>query len=163
MVKRSVHAGHGEAVQHVKSFGRPMLVAGGGGYTKANVARCWTNETATLLNQELDPKLPSTIYDEYFVSDPTLRLDAREGAADEHANKPADLDALLQKVMRNLEALRTAPAVNMKVSFSLPESDVEELAVLPLTFMPLVRTAVGTYTAPVMYFAKTFIRFCLFI
>lgn len=96
-----------------------MLVAGGGGYTKSNVARCWTNETATLLNQELDPKLPSTIYDEYFVSDPTLRLDAREGAADEHANKAADLEALLQKVLRNLEALRTAPAVNMKVFFLL--------------------------------------------
>lgn len=91
-----------------------MLVTGGGGYTKTNVARCWTNETATLLGQELDPKLPSTVYDEYFVSDPTLRLDARDGAAEEHANKPADLDAVLRKVLRNLDALRTAPAAGMR-------------------------------------------------
>lgn len=92
-----------------------MLVTGGGGYTKTNVARCWTNETATLLNQTLDPKLPSTMFDEYFVSDPTLRLDARDGAAEEHANKPADLDALLKKVLGKLEELRTAPAVGMRV------------------------------------------------
>ena len=92
-----------------------MLVTGGGGYTKTNVARCWTNETATLLGQDLDSKLPSTIYDEYFVSDPTLRLDARDGAAEEHANKPADLEALLRKVLSNLEELRSAPAVRMHV------------------------------------------------
>jgi hypothetical protein len=95
-----------------------MLVTGGGGYTKTNVARCWTNETATLLNQELDAKLPSTIYDEYFVQDPTLRLDARDGAAEEHANKAADLDALLRKVLSNLDELRTAPAVGMHVRFA---------------------------------------------
>ena len=108
-------AGHGEAVQHVKSFGRPMLVTGGGGYTKTNVARCWTNETATLLNQELDSKLPSTIFDEYFVSDPTLRLDARDGAAEEHSNKQSDLDVLKHRVLQNLEELRTAPAVQLHV------------------------------------------------
>lgn len=102
-------------MQHVKSFGRPMLVTGGGGYTKTNVARCWTNETACLLSQELDSKLPSTIYDEYFVSDPTLRLDARDGAIEEHANKPAELEAVRNKVLANLEQLRTAPAVQMQV------------------------------------------------
>lgn len=31
--------GHGEAVSFMKSFGVPMLVTGGGGYTKHNVAR----------------------------------------------------------------------------------------------------------------------------
>lgn len=31
--------GHAEAVKHVKSFGVPMLVLGGGGYTIRNVAR----------------------------------------------------------------------------------------------------------------------------
>lgn len=31
--------GHAEAVRHVKSFGVPMLVLGGGGYTIRNVAR----------------------------------------------------------------------------------------------------------------------------
>lgn len=31
--------GHAEAVKHVKSFGVPLLVLGGGGYTIRNVAR----------------------------------------------------------------------------------------------------------------------------
>ena len=31
--------GHADAVKHVKSFGVPMLVLGGGGYTIRNVAR----------------------------------------------------------------------------------------------------------------------------
>ena len=33
--------GHGECVKYIKSFGIPMLVLGGGGYTMRNVARCW--------------------------------------------------------------------------------------------------------------------------
>lgn len=38
--------GHAEAVKYVKSFGVPMLVLGGGGYTIRNVARCvrWRGE-----------------------------------------------------------------------------------------------------------------------
>lgn len=35
-----------------------MLVLGGGGYTKRNVARCWTHETAVLLNEELNNEIP---------------------------------------------------------------------------------------------------------
>ena len=37
--------GHAEAVRFVKSFGVPLLVLGGGGYTKTTVARAWTMET----------------------------------------------------------------------------------------------------------------------
>ncbi|KAJ0524101.1 putative histone deacetylase [Helianthus annuus] len=37
--------GHAECVRIVKKFGLPLLVTGGGGYTKENVARCWTVET----------------------------------------------------------------------------------------------------------------------
>jgi hypothetical protein len=43
--------GHGEAVRFMKEFGVPMLVTGGGGYTKHNVARCWAYETAVLTGQ----------------------------------------------------------------------------------------------------------------
>ena len=31
----------------------PMLVTGGGGYTKHNVARCWTYETAILTDTQV--------------------------------------------------------------------------------------------------------------
>jgi acetoin utilization deacetylase AcuC-like enzyme len=37
--------GHAEAVAYVKSFNLPMLVLGGGGYTKTTVARAWTLDT----------------------------------------------------------------------------------------------------------------------
>ncbi|RVW15610.1 Histone deacetylase 9 [Vitis vinifera] len=45
--------GHAECVRFVKKFNLPLLVTGGGGYTKENVARCWTVETGVLLDTEL--------------------------------------------------------------------------------------------------------------
>lgn len=45
--------GHANCVAYVKSFGIPMVVVGGGGYTVRNVARAWTFETAVLLNEQL--------------------------------------------------------------------------------------------------------------
>lgn len=46
--------GHGECVSFVKSLGLPLMVLGGGGYTLRNVARCWANETAILLDKRDD-------------------------------------------------------------------------------------------------------------
>ena len=50
----------------MKQFKVPMLVTGGGGYTKNNVARCWAYETAVLLDTKLDNNLPENAYYEYF-------------------------------------------------------------------------------------------------
>ena len=47
-----------ECVDYVKSFNLPTLVLGGGGYTKRNVARCWTHETAVLLGEQISNDLP---------------------------------------------------------------------------------------------------------
>ena len=49
-----------ECVKFVKSFNVPTLVLGGGGYTVKNVARCWTYETALLLDTEVSNELPYT-------------------------------------------------------------------------------------------------------
>ena len=38
----------------------PTLVLGGGGYTVKNVARCWTYETALLLDSDISNELPYT-------------------------------------------------------------------------------------------------------
>ena len=38
----------------------PTLVLGGGGYTVKNVARCWTYETALLLDTDVSNELPYT-------------------------------------------------------------------------------------------------------
>lgn len=48
----SLH-GHAQCVEYVKSFNVPTLVLGGGGYTIRNVSRCWTYETAIILDTEL--------------------------------------------------------------------------------------------------------------
>ena len=41
----------------------PLLVTGGGGYTKHNVARCWAYETALLVGRpDISRDLPMTDY-----------------------------------------------------------------------------------------------------
>jgi hypothetical protein len=66
--------GHARCVEYVKSFGVPLLVLGGGGYTIRNVARCWAYETAVLLDQ---PDIPNEIpfNDYYEVSHATLSFE----------------------------------------------------------------------------------------
>ena len=62
----------------VKSLNLPTLVLGGGGYTLRNVARCWTYETAILVDrdQEISNEIPdNSEYLEYFAPEFTLRSD----------------------------------------------------------------------------------------
>lgn len=59
--------GHADAVAFMQSFGVPLLVTGGGGYTKNNVARCWTLETATLVGQQV-----GDMCDDYLQLQPAL-------------------------------------------------------------------------------------------
>ena len=58
--------GHGECVKYMKSFGVPMVLTGGGGYTLRNVARCWTYETSVALGQDIDNNIPQNEYSMYF-------------------------------------------------------------------------------------------------
>lgn len=44
---------HAECLMYVRKKGLPLLVLGGGGYTVPNVARCWTYETARLLEADI--------------------------------------------------------------------------------------------------------------
>ena len=43
--------GHASVAEHMKTFGVPVLLIGGGGYTLRNVPRCWTYETAVITGQ----------------------------------------------------------------------------------------------------------------
>lgn len=58
--------GHAECVQYVKSFGLPLLLLGGGGYTIRNVSRTWAYETGLAAGVELGEKIPLNEYMEYF-------------------------------------------------------------------------------------------------
>lgn len=40
--------GHSFAASFLKTFNKPILLTGGGGYTLRNIARCWTYETSII-------------------------------------------------------------------------------------------------------------------
>jgi hypothetical protein len=99
-------------------FGIPLLVTGGGGYTKSNVARCWANETAALVKQPISSKLPPSAYDEYFSikdKDSTLRLGFKGEKTCDDMNRQDDINRIFTKVMRNLEEIRSRPTARAKV------------------------------------------------
>jgi histone deacetylase 1/2 len=97
--------GHAECVAFVKSFGIPMLVTGGGGYTVRNVSRCWAYETAVLLDcaDEIDQNLPNNIYFGYFGPDYRLMISKSNM---ENLNTP---DTLRDIQMRIMDNIRDAP------------------------------------------------------
>ena len=64
--------GHGDCVRFVHSFGLPVLMLGGGGYTIRNVSRCWAYETSILAQKPLSNDLPVTLYHSQFAPDHKL-------------------------------------------------------------------------------------------
>jgi histone deacetylase 1/2 len=105
--------GHGECVAFVKKCcaGRPLLVCGGGGYTKTSVARCWAYETAVLLDQEISNELPETDYSNFFR--PTYKLHLLPDKI-KNMNTPAFLENLTMHVFENIRHLPVSPSVQMQ-------------------------------------------------
>ena len=50
--------GHGKCLDYVRSFGKPVIALGGGGYTLRNIPRCWAYETGLLLGKEIEDQMP---------------------------------------------------------------------------------------------------------
>jgi len=105
--------GHAECVRFVKNFGLPTLVVGGGGYTMRNVARCWTYETAVLLNEDISNDLPFNDYLDYFG--PDFQLHPPITSNIENLNTRQYLENIKIKILEQLKALEGAPAVQMQV------------------------------------------------
>ncbi|KAH8925557.1 histone deacetylase [Atractiella rhizophila] len=107
-------AGHGECVRFVKSFNIPLLVLGGGGYTVRNVARCWTYETAILLDRQqyLPQDLPSTCYDAYFGKNRRLLVPLKDRKKDENTAK--GLEQIRRICLEKIRYLQGAPSVQMQ-------------------------------------------------
>eukprot|EP00879_Flechtneria_rotunda_P029411 GHRR01031814.1.p1 GENE.GHRR01031814.1~~GHRR01031814.1.p1 ORF type:complete len:398 (+),score=95.05 GHRR01031814.1:808-2001(+) len=101
--------GHGEAVAFMKTFNVPMLVTGGGGYTKHNVARCWAWETALLVEQQVPEELPETHYHEYYAPDYSLNVAAHRVM--DNANKRDFIEKMKIEILENLRHLAHAPSV----------------------------------------------------
>jgi histone deacetylase 1/2 len=102
--------GHAECVQFVKSFGIPMLVLGGGGYTLRNVPRCWTFETAVLLDTPINDTLPFNDYFEYYGPDYKLHLPVSNM---ENANTPRYLEDIKMQVLQVLDGVEAAPGTQI--------------------------------------------------
>ncbi|VEU39011.1 unnamed protein product [Pseudo-nitzschia multistriata] len=102
--------GHADAVKHVKSYGVPTLVLGGGGYTIRNVARCWAYETSVLLEEPIDNNIPFNDYYEYYAPDFELHL--KPDSSMDNANK--NLNSIRTELLQQLKDLQGAPSVQMQ-------------------------------------------------
>ncbi|GMH36083.1 hypothetical protein BSKO_03951 [Bryopsis sp. KO-2023] len=114
--------GHADAVRFMKSFGTPMLVTGGGGYTKANVARCWAYETAVLLDTQIPEQLPQNAFYEYFEPEHKLKINASRDQTNH--NTRAEVERLRADIIDNLRCLSYTPGVRMQ---TLPPSHLVDL------------------------------------
>ena len=118
--------GHAECVAFVKSFGIPMLVVGGGGYTVRNVSRCWAYETAILLDEEVDTKLPFTEYFGYYGPDYRLKIVPSNM---ENQNTEKSLNEMMIKIMENIREAPNPPSGSLESydgASMLLDSDVSD-------------------------------------
>jgi histone deacetylase 1/2 len=136
---RPFYAGHANCVKFVKSFNKPLLLLGGGGYTMRNVSRAWAYETGLAAGMELGPseswaslstfsrhlisfkEIPINEYYEYFG--PDYQLDVKASNA-EDMNTRAYLDRVTKIVMQNLRHIGGPPGIQMSGAFSQSETTV---------------------------------------
>lgn len=102
--------GHADCVAYVKSFNVPTLVLGGGGYTMRNVARCWTYETAVLLETEIADELPYNDFFEYYGPDYRLHITPSNM---ENKNEPKYLEKVKERLFEFLRDLEPAPGAEI--------------------------------------------------
>lgn len=111
--------GHGKCVEFMTKWNLPIVLLGGGGYNKRNVARCWTYETSVVLGQELADELPFNDYYEYYGPDFQLHIYPSNMA---NKNTPVYLDKTKTQVFQNLMELPHAPSVQMQ---DIPEDSIK--------------------------------------
>ncbi|KAJ3236040.1 hypothetical protein HDU81_011237 [Chytriomyces hyalinus] len=123
--------GHGRSVSYMKSFGVPLILLGGGGYTIRNVAKAWCFETSLALDIEVPKEIP---YHEHFEGyGPTYLLDIPSSNM-ENLNSRKYLDTIQTKILESLRHIPHAPSVQSHEipvdQFSCSDNESEdELAV----------------------------------
>ncbi|KAJ4299930.1 histone deacetylase [Kalmusia sp. IMI 367209] len=108
--------GHANCVRYVKSFGIPVIVLGGGGYTMRNVARTWAYETGQLVGQHMPKQLPFNDYYEYFA--PDYELDVRPSNM-ENANSSDYLHKIKSSV---IESIRRTGKPSVEAFTNIPDN-----------------------------------------
>ncbi|KAK9734534.1 hypothetical protein RND81_04G146300 [Saponaria officinalis] len=117
--------GHAECVRFVKDFNLPLLITGGGGYKKANVARCWAVETGVLVDTDLPKQIPDNDYIEHYG--PAYSLKIPRGYI--NRNSRQYLSSIKTEVMENLRHIQHAPSVQMQEvppDFYIPDLEEKE-------------------------------------
>ncbi|KDQ54753.1 hypothetical protein JAAARDRAFT_208983 [Jaapia argillacea MUCL 33604] len=115
--------GHANCVKFVKSFNKPLLMVGGGGYTMRNVSRAWAFETGLATGVELLPDIPMNEYYEYFG--PTYELDVKPSNM-EDMNTQGYLDRVRNILSENLRHQGGPPSVQMQDIPRMPIDEVVE-------------------------------------
>lgn len=103
--------GHADCVEFVRSFGIPMLVLGGGGYTLRNVPRCWTYETSVLTGEAVKDEMPFNDYFEYFGPDYRLHLPVSNM---ENLNSPEYLEKTKNQLLDILGQVEPVPGTQIQ-------------------------------------------------
>ena len=127
--------GHAECVKFMKKFNVPLLLTGGGGYTKNNVSRCWCNETAVVLDTKLANTLPRNDFYDYYAPEYTLRQN--KFLFIENANTKSYLNTVRQQVFENLNSISHAPSVQMQEAppdALIPEFDNDDYMNMDVRF-----------------------------
>ncbi|CCE64242.1 hypothetical protein TPHA_0H00320 [Tetrapisispora phaffii CBS 4417] len=118
---------HGECVKFIRSFGIPMVVVGGGGYTPRNVSRLYAYETGILNNVLLQSELPEDMpFRNQFGPDYSLYpvLDDLY----ENMNSKKYLEDLRIRCLEHIRYLQGAPSVRMDAEL-IPTQDITGLTV----------------------------------
>ncbi|CRG88082.1 hypothetical protein PISL3812_05109 [Talaromyces islandicus] len=108
--------GHGACVAYTKTFGIPLLVVGGGGYTPRNVSRAWTHETSILIDavDNIDPNIPDTVaFRNHFGPDYSLFPKLSEMRKIENKNSKPYLANVVSAIREQLRYMQGAPSVQM--------------------------------------------------
>lgn len=82
-----------------------------GGYNIRNVSRCWTYETAVLLDQSLNANIPNNDFIQYYGPDFKLHLTPSDMA---NLNDSKELEKTKIKLLQNLSLIEHAPSVQMQ-------------------------------------------------
>jgi histone deacetylase 1/2 len=103
--------GHGMAIEFVKTFGLPVILLGGGGYTPRNVARCWAYETAIGLgaHNELPSEIPFNDFYNHFG--PDFQLHLTPDTALINMNTRPYLEKYMNILLQNLSYLGGPPSI----------------------------------------------------